>query len=237
MEDLGNIWLRDFFTPSAGGDLSDYFRRYAAKAGLQLDRQKIIYYLVHQLIRGVVFIPHMTRRADWRSTVALNLGYQAISDIVSCDAIGLYHGIEETETESLEIIEDPEAADLYRLITKQLEQGVAPKLNDDYSLSLVAGVADITRYLERRHINGPRADKMKLEGINRLLGESYRELQAARQAFNIELQNMPKTDELAVLEHCWGVARRSEAQLGADGSLSGSLAPMPLGNGRCVTRE
>jgi aminoglycoside phosphotransferase (APT) family kinase protein len=51
MEDVGNLWLRDFFTPSCGGDLTPYVRHYADKAGITVDRQKAIYYLVHQLVR------------------------------------------------------------------------------------------------------------------------------------------------------------------------------------------
>lgn len=77
---------------SSGGDLTTYFQRYAAKAGTTLDRQ-IIYYLAHVLIRSAAAFPHLTRHADWRSTVALNLGYETICAVVSCEAIGLYHGV------------------------------------------------------------------------------------------------------------------------------------------------
>ena len=209
MEDLGNVWFRDFFTPSCGGDLTGYFQHYAAKAGVQLDRSKIIYYLVHQIIRGVVFLPRLTRHADWQTTVALNLGYLAICDITCCEAIGLYHGITAPEVERLPITDNTEEGDLYRLITQQLERGIAPKLSDDFACSMLTGVADVVRHLERRHVNGSRADAMELEGINGLLGERYLQLDKARRAFNTELATMPAAEELNVLAHCWGVASRN----------------------------
>ena len=46
--------------------------------------------------------------------------------------------------------------------------------------------AELARYLERRHTDGPRADALELAGINALLGESHRGLGAAR-AFRIGL--------------------------------------------------
>ena len=66
MEDVGNLWLRDFFTPSCDGDLTPYIRRYAEKAGITVDRQKAIYYLVHQLVRSVMTLPGLVRRPDWK---------------------------------------------------------------------------------------------------------------------------------------------------------------------------
>lgn len=214
MEDLGNVWLRDFFTPSCGGDLTSYFQQYAAKAQVHLDREKIIYYLVHQLMRSVVALPRLTRHADWQSTVALNLGYQAICDIASCQAMGLYYDITAPDIEPLSIRDNTEEGDLYRLITQQLERGLAPKLDDSFARSMLTGVADIARYLERRHVNGPHADAMELEGINQVLGSHYQELGEARRAFNTELTTLATADEPRVLTHCWGVASRNMDLMG-----------------------
>lgn len=214
MEDLGNVWLRDFFTPSCGGDLSEYFRRYAARAGVTLDREKIIYYLVHQLMRSVVALPGLTRHADWQSPVALNLGYQAICDLTSCEAIGLYYGITAPEIEPLALTERAEDGELYRLVTRQLEHGIDPQLQDDFAHAMLAGAADIMRHLERRHVDGHRADAMELEGINQLLGESHQDLATARQAFNTELAVLTEADEQDVLAHCWGVASRNMDLMG-----------------------
>jgi len=216
MEDLGNVWLRDFFTPSCNGDLSVYFSRYAELAGLQLDLGKITYYLVHQLVRSVISLPRLTRAPDWRSTVALNLGYQALCDITLCEAMGLYHGVTRPQIEPLTLSTDSDSGELYRVIADQLEQGVAPDLNDAFARSLNAGAAEITRYLERRHVNGPRADELELQGINGILGERHQQLADARLALNLMLTNWRPDEamEIALIEHCWGVASRNMTLMG-----------------------
>lgn len=214
MEDLGNLWVRDFFTPSSGGDLSDYFRDYARRADVTLDRQKIIYYLVHQWARSVVAIPGLVRRPDWQSPVAMNLGYQAVCDLACCEAIGLYHDIPELEAESLGIEGGSPGSELYGLLAEQLEKAVVPRLEDDFARSTATGAADIARYLERLHLHGPRADALELEGINAILGERHGDLSTARTAFNRELEQLPEAREGDVLRHCWGVAQRNMELMG-----------------------
>jgi len=150
MEDVGNLWLRDYFTPSCQGDLTPYVQHYARKAGVTLDRQKAIYYLVHLLVRSVLTMPVLVRLGDWKSTLALNLGYQTMCDIACCEAIGLYHGLEEEPVEAVV----PAAADdgdgLHELLAQQLELGVAPELPEGFARLTAAGGALIARYLAGR---------------------------------------------------------------------------------------
>jgi len=214
MEDVGNLWLRDYFTPSCGGDLTPYVRHYAAKAGLEVDRQKAIYYLVHQLVRSVVTLPALVRRPDWRSTVALNLGYQAVCDIATCDALGLYHDATEQPQELLEIPERNEAGELFQVMAEQIEKGILPHLDHTFARSTAQGAAGVARYLERLHLYGPRADSLELAGINEILGVRHARLLQARQAFRQALDFLRTEDELKVLQHCWGVARRNMQLMG-----------------------
>ncbi len=209
LEDLGNVWLRDFFTPTADGDLTPYFRRYAERAGLTLDRDKIIYYLIHQLVRSVISLPRLTRSPDPQSTVALNLGYQAVCDLLMCQALGLYHQIE-AEIEPLGSAVACPQSEIYEVLAQQLEHGLAPKLDDAYTASMAEGGARIIRYLERTQTLGPQAQALELEGLNRLLGNHCSSLSAARQELLRELQQEHDlATERAIIEHCWGVASRN----------------------------
>lgn len=209
MEDVGNLWLRDYFTPSCGGDLTPYVRHYARKAGVRLDRQKAIYYLVHQLVRSVITLPALVRRPDWKSPVALNLGYQAVCDIACCDALALFHGLGEETEEPLDIPPRNEAGELFQVLAEQLEKGILPELDNAFARATAQGGAQIARYLERRHLYGPRADALELAGIDALLGARHADLAAARRALRAELERLQSVDELRVLRHCRGVARRN----------------------------
>ena len=214
MEDIGNLWLRDFFTPSCGGDLTPYARHYAERAGVTLDRQKAIYYFVHQLVRSVMTIPGLTRRPDWKSTVALNLGYQALCDITCCEAIGLWHGLVEEPVEPLPIREGTEAGDLYQVLAAQLERGVVPQVTDPFAAAMAGGAAGMVRYLERLHLFGPVADALELEGLQGLLGSGEHTLEGARRALISAIVTLAVADELPVLRHTWAVARRNMQLMG-----------------------
>jgi aminoglycoside phosphotransferase (APT) family kinase protein len=214
MEDIGNLWLRDFFTPSCAGDLTPYVRHYAGRAGVTVDRQKAIYYFAHQLVRSVMTIPGLTRRPDWKSTVALNLGYQALCDITCCEAIGLWHGLREEPVEPLPIEEGSEAGELYQTLAAQIEKGVVPKVTDPFAAAMAGGAASMLRYLERRHLFGPQADALELEGLQALLGNAQASLEAARREMVRALAGLRAGDELPVLRHAWGVARRNMQLMG-----------------------
>jgi hypothetical protein len=212
MEDVGNLWLRDFFTPSCGGELGPYVRHYAARAGVTPDRQKAIYYLVHQLVRSVITLPGLVRRPDWKSTVALNLGYQAVCDLACCEAMGLYHGIGEPRAEDLEMDARDERGELFRVLAAQIERGVMPPLEDAFACATAQGAADIARYLERVHVHGPRVDALEREGIDDLLGTRHATLAEARRALLAAMPTLGAGD--ALLRHCWAVARRNHELMG-----------------------
>ena len=214
MEDIGNLWLRDFFTPSCGGDLTPYVRHYAARAGIGVDRHKAIYYLAHQVVRSVITLPALVQRPDWKSTVALNLGYQAVCDLVCCEAIGMYHGMPEPDAELLDIPEREPAGELYQVLAKQLERGIVPHVQDAFAKATAEGAARIARHLERRHLHGAQADALELAGIDGLLGTRHRDLASARLAMKHALEQMPPGREPELLRHLWGVARRNMQLMG-----------------------
>jgi aminoglycoside phosphotransferase (APT) family kinase protein len=221
MEDVGNLWLRDFFTPGCGGDLTPYVRHYAAKAGVSVDRQKAIYYLVHQLVRSVVTLPALAKRPDWKSTVALNLGYQAVCDITCCEALGLYHGLVEEPLAPLgqgaqgssrrqrDGAAHDATADLLRVLAEQLEHGIAPELPAGFARMTASGGAQIARYLDNLHRHGAEADALEREGIESILGQRFDDVALARPALAAVLPTLAPADETRVLRHCWRVARRN----------------------------
>ena len=176
---------------------------------MTLDRQKAIYYLVHLLVRSVLTMPVLVRLGDWKSTLALNLGYQTMCDIACCEAIGLYHGLEEEPVEAVVPAAVVAGDELHELLAQQLELGVAPELPEGFAKLTAAGGALIARYLARRERHGTAADALEREGIEGILGERYGELQGARRALAAVLPGLQTEDEIRVLRHCWAVARRN----------------------------
>jgi len=214
MEDVGNLWLRDFFTPGCGGDLTPYVRRYAERAGVRLDRQKAIYYLVHQLVRSVITIPALVRRPDWKSAVALNLGYQAVCDAALCDALALYHDIGDQPVEPLDMAGGKPAGELFEVLALQLEKGIVPRLDDGFARATAEGGAQIARYLRRLQLHGPQADALECAGIDELLGARHATLAEARAALRRALAASDPPEELRVLRHCRAVAQRNLQLMG-----------------------
>jgi len=206
---VGNLWLRDYFTPSCQGDLTPYVRHYARKAGVTLDRQKAIYYLVHLLVRSVLTMPVLVRLGDWKSTLALNLGYQAVCDIACCEAIGLYHGLDEEPVEAAVPAATGDGDELHELLARQLELGVAPELPEGFAKLTAAGGALIARYLARRQRHGAAADALERQGIEAILGRRFADLRDARHALASVLPELDEADEIRVLRHCSAVARRN----------------------------
>lgn len=202
MEDLGNIWLRDFFYPSSNGDLAPYFRHYAAASGFPLNYDSIRYYRVHQLVRSVIGLVYLTeQQLDWRTPVPLNLGYRALIDVETCRAIAVASGWSEVAG-GLPIPEltDPPGS-LYQTLAEQMEQWVAPQVGDASAAGIARGHAAVMRYLDRRERYGAEFADEELRSLRALLGSEFRDLDSGRAALIAEIETLPPAGERAVLDH------------------------------------
>ncbi len=209
MEDLGNIWLRDFFNPSSGGDLRACFERYAHSSGLELQYDSIFYYRVHQLVRSVIGLVYLTEHLDWKTPVPMNLGYRAVIDIETCAAMAEWAGLPLRQAKPLP--ETPDDA-IHATLARQMNQLVLPQLDDAFTRSLVQGHADTLHYLALQARHQAEFDAAELDSLRTLLGNDVRDLgQGQKQLLGV-IEGLAIADEAPVLEHLYGVAVR-QAQL------------------------
>lgn len=211
MEDLGNIWLRDFFYPSSAGDLTPYFQHYAAHGGFPLEPDKIHYYRVHQLVRSVIGLVYLTQRPDWRTPIPLNLGYRALVDRETCRALA------EAMAQPCPAFAAPAPAlsagadSLQESLALQMEHWLLPHIGDAAAAAIARGHAAALRYLERRERHGAAFDAAELDGLRRLLGNAPADLPRARAALIAEIERLGIADEAPVLDHLAQCAVRQAA--------------------------
>jgi aminoglycoside phosphotransferase (APT) family kinase protein len=223
MEDLGNIWLRDYFYPSSGGSLAPYFQHYAELTGFTLDVARIHYYRVHQLVRSVIGLVYLTSRYDWRTTIPLNLGYKAIIDIEVCRALA-----EATDPQHriVDIAVPPLAVDessLHEALALQMEHWVAPQIEDAAAATIARGHAATLRYLQLADRHAADFAEQELQGVRHLLGTRYDDLAQANAALIAEIESLQPAGEAPVLEHLTRVAAAQSAL----------MAPLTAPWGRC----
>jgi aminoglycoside phosphotransferase (APT) family kinase protein len=194
LEDLGNIWVRDFFCPSSGGDLSPYFRLYADRAGVTLDKKKIEYYRIHQLVG----------RLNWQETVALNLGYQAFLNLHTCRAMREFVGANSSDAAALVTV--PDENTLQAVMARQLEAFVVPNVTEPYGKFMAEGLISLARTLDLQARYGAEVEARERDGISKLLGKPVTDLAAGRKALIALIETLKKEDEAPVLAHVSAMA-------------------------------
>lgn len=204
MEDLGNIWLRDFFMPSCNGDLSPYFEHYAKCSGFRLNYDSIIYYRIHQLLRSVIGLHYTTRHMDWQTTLYLNLGYRAVIDLELCAAIAQAAGKPVRTVEPL-----PEAIaedSIQEILALQVERLIIPQLADPFTEDLARGHAATLRYLDLQARWQAEFNAQELEDLRQLLGGGIADLDTGRRQLLEAIPSLNPAEEGAVLDVLYGAA-------------------------------
>ncbi|HSB95627.1 MAG TPA: phosphotransferase [Spongiibacteraceae bacterium] len=211
MEDLGNIWLRDYFYPSSGGDLTPYFQHYAQRSGFELDIDRIHYYRVHQLVRSVIGLVYLTSHFDWRTPIPLNLGYRAIIDIETCRALAEANDPQHKLVE-IAVPDLTTAADsLHEALAQQMENWVVPQIGDVAAANISRGHAATLRYLQRCERYAADFDAQELQSIRSLLGNNFADVAAARSALIAEIETLNVAGEARVLEYLSRMAANQAA--------------------------
>jgi aminoglycoside phosphotransferase (APT) family kinase protein len=211
MEDLGNIWLRDFFYPSAGGDLTPYFQRYAERSGFKLDYSTILYYRIHQVVRSVISLAYLTDRFDWQTPFSLNLGYRAVIDTETCRAIAEASGADFERLSSATVAVSESTDSLYQSLAMQMDKLITPNVGDAYAAAMSRGNVAVMRYLDRRERHGADCDAHELESLRKLLGSRFEDLTDARAALIRHIDTLPIDQEAPVLAHLSAVAANQAA--------------------------
>ena len=211
MEDLGNIWLRDYFYPSSGGSLAPYFQYYAELSGFTLDVARIHYYRVHQLVRSVIGLVYLTSKYDWRTTIPLNLGYRAIIDIEVCRALAEandpQHRVVGIDIPKLAV----DDGSLHEALALQMEHWVAPQIGDAAAATIARGHAATLRYLQLAERHAAEFAEQELQGVRLLLGTAFTDLAQANAALIAEIETLRPAEEPQVLAHLTRVAAAQSA--------------------------
>lgn len=209
MEDLGNIWLRDFLTPSSGGDLRPYFEHYARCSGFSLDHDRIRYYLVHQLVRSAITLHYLTRELDWRTAVPLNLGYRAMIDLEACAAMAQFSGQQRRQVTTLA---DPALQDsIQQTLARQIEQMVVPHLEDPFTAQLAQGHVAVLHYLALQSEHQADVEAAELDSLKQLLGSRVDSLSTGREELLQHIMELQAADEAPVLDHLYAQALNQAA--------------------------
>jgi len=210
LEDLGNIWVRDFFYPSCAGNLRPYFEHYAARSGFTLERERIHYYRVHQMVRSVIGLAYLSANPDWRMPIPLNLGYSAVIDIETCRCIA--HANSPAAEPTLSVPELAGSANsLHSALALQMDNWVAPQVADAATSALTRGHAALMRYLDRKEHHTARCDDEELQSLRALLGSSIGDLPQGRAALIAHIETLRVDEETPVLAHLTRVAANQAA--------------------------
>lgn len=211
MEDLGNIWLRDYFYPSSGGDLAPYFREYAEQSGFAIDIERIHYYRVHQLVRSVIGLVYLTGHFDWRTTIPLNLGYRAIIDLETCRALAEANDPQHRPVAIAVPNLAVDAGSLHEALALQLELWVAPQISDAAAATIARGHAATLRHLELQERHGAAFAAEDLRELNELLGARHADLDSGNAALIAAIEALQPDGEAPVLAYLTRVAARQWA--------------------------
>ena len=92
LEDLGNICVREFWTPSGCVDRA-LLDRYEQASGIPVDLDAVRYYRVQQNMRGMIPIHAITQRPMPQEPLAWYLAYKYVGDRSTCDAMAESMGI------------------------------------------------------------------------------------------------------------------------------------------------
>lgn len=198
MEDLGNIWVRDFFNPSCSGDLTPYFEHYAQCSGFRLQYDSIAYYKVHQLVRSVIGLAYLTEQLDWTTAIPMNLGYRAIIDIETCRAMAELSG--RPLLDATPLPDEANGLSLHEATARQIERLVLPQLDDRFTAQLSQGHAATLRYLALRERWQADFDQQELDDLRELLGSGISNLGQGREALIRHIHSLAIADEGPVLD-------------------------------------
>ena len=166
MEDLGNICVREFWNPSGG--LTGLFKLYEQSCGIPYDRRAVLYYRVHQNVRGMIPIHAVTVMAHPREPVAWFLAYRYIGDRATCEALAEAMDIAIDKPE----MPDDDGADdaLAAAAVYALANDVAPNVEGLFAKSRANDVEVLIRCMERRRRFGAALAEIERSELAEVLG-------------------------------------------------------------------
>ncbi len=166
LEDLGNICVREFWTPSGCLDRA-LLDRYEKASGIPVDLAAVRYYRVQQNVRGMIPIHAVTKYARAREPLAWYLAYQYVGDRATCEAMAESMGITLTEPE---LPTDSEPGILAQAADHALTADVLPAVSGGFAKSRVADAQRLVACVDRLRRFEATVDALEREALGELLG-------------------------------------------------------------------
>jgi aminoglycoside phosphotransferase (APT) family kinase protein len=145
LEDLGNLCVREFWTPSGCLDRA-LLDRYERESGIPVDLATVRYYRVQQNVRGMIPIHAATRYARAQEPLAWYLAYQYVGDRATCDAIAESMGITLTPPQ---LPAEDEPGTLAQALDYALGSEVLPAVGTDFARSRLNDVRQMAACVDR----------------------------------------------------------------------------------------
>jgi aminoglycoside phosphotransferase (APT) family kinase protein len=166
LEDLGNVCVREFWSPSGCLD-TELLARYERASGIPVDLQTVRYYRVQQNVRGMAPIHAATRYAQAREPLAWYLAYQYIGDRSTCDAMAERLGITLTPPE---LPDEGEPGILAQVADQALASDVLPAVEGGFARSRVTDAQVLLACVDRLRRFERVVDDLERHALGELLG-------------------------------------------------------------------
>ena len=205
LEDLGNLCVREFWTPSGclDGALLD---RYERQSGIPVDLATVRYYRVQQNMRGMIPIHAATRYARAQEPLAWYLAYQYIGDRATCDAIAESMGITLTAPE---LPDEGEPGILAQALDHALATEVLPAVGTEFARSRLTDVRQMAACVDRLRRFEKVIAGLEIEALGELLGSRPETVGEGLAALDAGIAEHRYDDE-RVLPYLSGRCRRLE---------------------------
>ena len=168
LEDLGNMCVREFWTPSGCLDAA-LLARYEAASGVPVDLDAVRYYRVQQNVRGMIPIHATTRNARAQEPLAWYLAYQYVGDRATCEALAQSMGITLTDPE---LPAEDEPGILAQAVDHALGVDVRPSVQDGFSRSRLADAQRMVACIDRLRRYESAIGELERDALGELLGSS-----------------------------------------------------------------
>jgi aminoglycoside phosphotransferase (APT) family kinase protein len=166
LEDLGNVCVREFWTPSGCLDAA-LLARYEQASGVPVDLDTVRYYRVQQNVRGMIPIHATTRRAGAKEPLAWYLAYQYVGDRATCEAMAQSMGITLTDPE---LPPEGEPGILAQAVDHALDVDVRPSVQGGFARSRLSDVQRLVACIDRLHRYETAVAELERDALAELLG-------------------------------------------------------------------
>jgi aminoglycoside phosphotransferase (APT) family kinase protein len=205
LEDLGNLCVREFWTPSGCLDAA-LLARYEQQSGIPVDLATVRYYRVQQNVRGMIPIHAATRFSGAQEPIAWYLAYQYIGDRATCDAIAESMGI---TLIAPELPDEGEPGVLAQAVDHILAHEVQPAVDGVFAKSRLADAQRMVACIDRLRRFEKTIAELELDALGELLGSRPETVAEGISAVDAGI-SARRFDDDQVLPYLAGRCRRLE---------------------------